>query len=73
MLFACECRAEEDDGLAELGRELLLALKMIRVYTESPREKLDDFVRADSVVLPEGSNVAEAADQIHKELAHGLK
>ncbi len=65
--------AEEDVGLDELGREIFLALKMIRVYTKSPREKLEDFVRTDPVVLPEGSTVAEAADQIHKELAQGLK
>ena len=65
--------AEEDVGLDDLGREIFLALKMIRVYTKSPRKKLEDFVRTDPVVLPVGSTVAEAADQIHKELAHGLK
>ena len=48
-------------------------LKVIRVYTKSPRQKLEELQRTDPVVLPIGSTVAEAAEQIHKDLGRGLK
>ncbi len=60
--------AEERVGLDELGEAVFRALKVIRVYTKSPREKLEEFVRTDPVVLPQGSTVAEAAEQVHREL-----
>ena len=65
--------AEEEVGLEELGEEMYRALKVIRVYTKSPREKLEEFERTDPLVLPIGSTVAEAAEQVHKDLGRGLK
>ena len=65
--------AEEEVGLDEMAEEVFAALKVIRVYTKSPREKLAEFVRADPVVLPVGSTVADAAGQIHKDLGRGLR
>ena len=65
--------AEEEIGLDELGEEIFRALKVIRVYTKSPREKLEDYERVDPIVLPIGSTVAEAAEQVHKDLGRGLK
>ena len=65
--------AEEGVGLDELGQEMFRALQVIRVYTKSPRIKLEDFERTDPVVLPKGSTVAEAADQVHGDVRRGLK
>ena len=65
--------AEEQVGLEELGWEVFRALKVIRVYTKSPRTKLEQFERTDPIVLPLGSTVAEAAGQVHKEFGQGLK
>ena len=65
--------AEEEIGLDELGVEIFRALKVIRVYTKSLREKLEEFERGDPVVLPQGSTVAKAAEQVHKDLGRGLK
>ena len=65
--------AEEAVGLDELGQEIFAALKVIRVYTKSPMEKLEDFERTDPVVLALGSTIAEAAEQVHKDFGHGLK
>ncbi len=65
--------AEESVGLDELGEEVFRALNVIRVYTKSPREKLEAFERTDPVVLPVGSTVADAAVQVHRELGRDLK
>ena len=65
--------AEEGVGLDDLGMEIFKALRVIRVYTKSPRVKLEDFKRVDPVVLDIGSTVADAAEKLHKELAGGLK
>ena len=65
--------AHEEVGLDELAEELFKSLKIIRIYTKSPRERLDDFIKENPVVLPIGSTVGEAAQQVHKELSHGLK
>ena len=65
--------AEEVVGLDDMGEEIFAALKVIRVYTKSPREKLEEFARTDPVVLPLGSTVGEAAEQVHKDLGRGLK
>ena len=65
--------ALEEVGLDELASEIFRALNVIRVYTKSPSEKLEDFERTDPFVLPAGSNVAEAADKVHKDLGRGLK
>ena len=65
--------AEEGVGFEELGQEIFRALRVIRVYTKSPRENLEAFERTDPVVLGIGSTVAEAAEKLHKELAGSLK
>lgn len=65
--------AEEGVGLDDLALESFLALNVIRVYTKSPREKLDEFEKTDPLVLDVGSTVAEAAEQVHRELARSLK
>lgn len=65
--------AEEEVGLEELAEEVFHNLKMIRVYTKSPREKLEEFERTDPMVLPIGSTVGEVAEQVHKDLSRGLK
>ena len=65
--------AHEEVGLDELAEELFKSLKIIRIYTKSPRERLDDFIKENPVVLPTGSTVGEAAQQVHKELSYGLK
>ena len=65
--------AEADVGLEELGEEIFSALGVIRVYPKSPREKLEEFVRANPLVLPLGSTVSQAAEQLHKDFGRGLK
>ena len=65
--------AEENVGLDELGHHIFEALNIIRVYTKSPREKLNNFEKKEPVVLPIGSTVAEAAQQVHKDLSRSLK
>ena len=65
--------AHEEVGLDELAEELFTSLNIIRIYTKSPRERLEDFNKENPVVLPIGSTVGEAAQQVHKELSHGLK
>lgn len=65
--------AEEGIGLDELGQEIFQALRVIRVYTKSPRERLEEFKRSDPLVLPQGSTVVEAAEKLHKDLGRGLK
>ena len=65
--------AEEEVGLDELAQEIFDALKVIRVYTKAPREKLEEFERTNPLVLPMGSTVAEAAEQVHKDLSRSLK
>jgi ribosome-interacting GTPase 1 len=65
--------AEDEVGLDDLGREIFTALKVIRVYTKSPAQKLEEFVRTDPLVLPLGSTVSEAADQVHKDIGRRLK
>ena len=65
--------AEEEVGLDDLGEEIFDCLKVMRVYTKSPRERMQDFKKSDPIVLPIGSTVAEAATQVHKDLSKGLK
>jgi ribosome-interacting GTPase 1 len=65
--------AEEEVGLDDLGQEIFDSLKVMRVYTKSPRQRMKDFTKRDPIVLPIGSTVAEAATQVHKDLSRGLK
>ena len=65
--------AQEQVGAEEMGEEIFKALRIIRVYTKSQREKLEEFERTRPVVLAVGSTVAEVAKQLHKDLARGFK
>ena len=65
--------AEENVGEEELGTEIFQALNIMRVYTKSPRERLQDFKKQDPIVLSIGSTVGEAAHEVHKDLSQSLK
>ena len=65
--------AEENVGEEELGTEIFQALNIMRVYTKSPRERLQDFKKRDPIVLSIGSTVGEAAHEVHKDLSQSLK
>jgi ribosome-interacting GTPase 1 len=58
------------DGLARLPGELFAALDVIRVYTKAPGEKMD---LSEPVILPTGSTVGDAAEEVHKDIRKGLK
>lgn len=65
--------AEEEVGLDELGEEIFRALGVIRVYTKSPQQKLEEFQRDAPFVLLQGSTVGEASAYVHKDLVRSLK
>ena len=65
--------AEENVGLDELGDRIFSALKIMRVYTKSPRERLQNFEKQNPLVLPIGSTMYDAALQVHKDLSRTLK
>ena len=65
--------AEEEVGFDELAEEVFSALKVIRVYTKSPRVKVEDYDPTEPLVLPMGATVIEAATQLHKDLAQRLR
>ena len=65
--------AEEEVGFDDLAQEVFDALKVIRVYTKSPRVKLDAYEPTEPIVLPIGATVFDAATQLHKDLAQGLR
>ena len=65
--------AEEEVGFDELAREVFAALNVIRVYTKSPRVRLEDYEPTEPIVLPTGATVMEAAERLHKDLASGLR
>ena len=59
--------AEEDVGFDEIAEEIFEALKVIQVYIESPRVRVEDYAPTDPLVLPIG------ATQLHKGLTQGLR
>ena len=65
--------AEEQYGLDELGKEVFNVLGLIRVYSKSPRDILEEVDKGNPVVLKDGSTVEDAALKLHKELAGGFK
>ena len=65
--------AEEEVGFDEIALEIFEALKVIRVYTKSPRVRVEDYDPTEPLVLPIGATVIEAATQLHKDLAQGLR
>ena len=65
--------AEEEVGFDDLAEEVFAALGVIRVYTKSPRVKVEDYDPTEPLVLPIGATVNEAATYLHKDLARGLR
>jgi ribosome-interacting GTPase 1 len=65
--------AEEDVGLDDMALEVFRALNVIRVYTKSPRQKLEEFDKTDPLVLPVEATVEEAAGQLHRDLGRSIK
>ena len=65
--------AEEEVGIDELGEEIFRALGVIRIYTQSPQQKREEFVRSAPFVLLQGSTVGDASAYVHKDLLHSFK
>ncbi len=62
--------AKEKINLEKLKRFIFDSLKIVRVYTKTPGRKADF---EDPVILKAGSTLLEAAKEIHKDFARGLK
>ena len=65
--------AEEKVGLDELGEAIFRDLGIIRVYTKSPQQKMEEIKRGATFVLPQGSTIADASAYVHKDLVRSLK
>ena len=59
-----------EESLDELKLAIFELLNVIRVYTKTPGGKPD---YDDPIVLPSGSNLEEAAAEVHKDFARNLK
>ena len=57
-------------GIEELRLGVYQVLDIIRVYTKTPREKAD---LNDPIILPRGSTLADAAEDVHKDFRARLK
>jgi len=62
--------AETLQGLEELRRMIFDILGVIRVYTKAPGKPIE---YSDPLILPKGSTLLDAAEEIHKDFAHKLK
>ena len=62
--------AARGTGLEELKFAIFRLLEIIRVYTKTPGQKPD---MDDPIVLPNGSTLADAAIEVHKDFAANLK
>ncbi len=62
--------AREGTGLEELKAKIFQMLDIIRVYTKAPGEKPD---LTDPIILSQGSTLAEAAAEVHKDFAAKMK
>ncbi|MFQ6044128.1 MAG: GTPase [Candidatus Poribacteria bacterium] len=62
--------AETGDGLTQLKEQIYKSLDIIRVYTKAPSKPAD---KADPIILPKGSTVIDAAEQLHKDFASEMK
>jgi ribosome-interacting GTPase 1 len=62
--------AQSGDGLAELRKEIYLALGVIRVYTKQPGKPAE---RKSPFTPPVGSTVAELAGMVHRDLENAVK
>lgn len=61
---------KEGKGRDSFKRMIFSALDIIRIYTKSPREKVD---LGNPIILEKGSDVLDAAEALHKEFAANLK
>ncbi|HIE25933.1 TPA: TGS domain-containing protein [Candidatus Poribacteria bacterium] len=62
--------AETGDGLTQLKEQIYKSLDIIRVYTKAPSKPAD---KMDPIILPKGSTVIDAAEQLHKDFASEMK
>jgi len=62
--------AKQGTGLEELKAKIYQVLDIIRVYTKVPGSK-PDFT--DPIVIDRGSTLADAAAEVHKDFAAGMK
>lgn len=62
--------AQEKTNVEELRRYIFDTLRILRVYTKTPGKKVD---YEDPVIMKIGSTLLEAAKEIHKDFARGLK
>ena len=62
--------AKQGTGLEELKAKVYEVLDIIRVYTKAPGKK-PDFT--DPIVIDRGSTLADAAAEVHKDFAAGMK
>ena len=62
--------AETGDGLNQLKEQIYKSLDIIRVYTKAPSKPAD---KTDPIILPKGSTVIDAAEQLHKDFASEMK
>ena len=60
----------DDESMDQFRKTIFEALKIMRVYTK-PVGKEADF--KDPIILPIGSNVEQAAEELHKDFARKLK
>ena len=65
--------AEEEVGFDELGEAIFRDLDIIRVYTKAPQQKMEEVRRSAPFVLAQGSTVADASANVHKDLSRSLK
>ncbi len=66
VLVSCK----DGRGLEELKERIFRKLRIIRVYTKEPGKQPD---LTDPLILPEGADVVQAAERIHKDFARNLK
>lgn len=65
------CSALTGEGLPTLASRLFFGLlEKIRIYTRPPGQKVD---YSQPFVVPKGTTVIEAAEEVHKEIAENLK
>ncbi|MBA7476382.1 GTPase Obg [subsurface metagenome] len=62
--------AKRGTGLEELKAKIYEVLDIIRVYTKAPGSKADF---SDPIVVDRGSTLADAAAEVHKDFAAGMK
>ena len=68
-----ENKISENNLNMPICKEVFNVLGLIRVYSKSPRDILEEVDKGNPVVLKDGSTVEDAALKLHKELAGGFK